>query len=378
VPATPGAPAVGASSGLLDPRSPDAPHQRTIEGWLALQDAMCLSPVRAIRELDRGRGDPARVRVRSGDRPAPGPAVLRGWRETLARLGAVGLPHPGASYPDALRAIGDPPPLLWVRGDRTALYGPSVAIVGARAATGYGRGVARSLAAGLARCGVVVVSGLARGIDAAAHRGALEAGGRTVAVQACGPDVVYPPEHRSLAERITEAGAVVTELPPGRPPVAAHFPLRNRLISGLSLGVVVVEARPRSGSLITVRHALEQGREVWAVPGPVTAPTSAGPNALLRDGARPALELRDVIEALGLHVDPSPDPRPPDAGRALDREEARLLALLGTEPCTEEEILARLAWTPGELARRRVGLELDGLVVADRDGRLRAVRHGSS
>ena len=189
-----------------------------------------------------------------------------------------------------------------MRGDVDALAAPSVAIVGSRAATAYGLDTAYQLARDLARAGVVVVSGLARGIDGAAHRGALEAGGRTVAVLACGPDRVYPASHRGLARRIERQGAVVSELPLGTHPLPAFFPLRNRLISGMASAVVIVEARERSGSLITAGHAANQGVDVFAVPGPITAPTSAGPNRLLRDGAYVALEAADVLRELGIPV----------------------------------------------------------------------------
>jgi DNA processing protein len=288
------------------------------------------------------------------------------------------VPYPSPRYPTLLRPIADPPPLLLVRGSVEVLQRPAVAIVGARAATRYGLGVARDLAAGLARNGVVVISGLARGIDAAAHAGALEAGGVTVAVQACGPDITYPPEHRALADRIATSGAVVSELPPGRAPLAAHFPLRNRLISGLSLGVVVVEARPRSGSLITARHALDQGREVLAVPGPLTAPTSSGPNSLLRDGARPVIELADILAAVGLDsVQIRPGPARMSGSETSSPGEERILALLQELPCTPDELLRALELSPRELASRLLGLQLDGRVVEDRDGRLRVVSRGA-
>lgn len=359
------------AEGVVDPSRDDPAAQRLVEQWLAVQASLCLSPVEAAERLDACGGDPARVLAGVTNRRPPSGARLARWRRLLAARGVVVVPRPAPAYPDPLRPLADPPPVLLVRGAVEALHRPAVAVVGARAATAYGLGLARELSAGLARCGLVVVSGLARGIDAAAHAGALDAGGLTVAVQACGPDVVYPPEHRSLADRIAASGAVVTELPPGRAPRAVHFPLRNRLISGLCAGVVVVEARPRSGSLITARHALEQGREVWAVPGPVTAPTSTGPNALIRDGARPVIELRDVVEGLGLDVAVR---RPAGAAsRETTVDEARLLEVLRAEPCSQDELAARLACSPRELARRLLGLELDGLVVADRDGRLRAV-----
>jgi DNA processing protein len=263
-----------------------------------------------------------------------------------------------------------------VRGEPEALAGPCVAVVGARAATLYGLDVARRLAGALASAGVVIVSGLARGIDAAAHEAALAAGGRTVALLACGPDLVYPPEHRRLAERIAERGAVASELPPGAPPRKVHFPLRNRLISGLSRAVVVVEARARSGSLVTARHALDQGIEVLAVPGPVTAATSEGTNALLRDGAAPALSPADVLAAAGLAAACAQTPGSPAPGAALAAPASAILAALRQRPATRDELGRRLALAPGALSVALLELELAGRVAEDRDGRLRALGAG--
>ena len=201
-------------------------------------------------------------------------------------------------YPAALDAIHDPPQTLWIRGDIDALRAPSVAIVGSRAASPYALEVARRLGADLARRNVAVVSGMARGVDSAAHRGALEAGGITIAVFGCGIDVIYPPEHRGLADRILERGALVSEHPAGMPPLPHHFPQRNRIISGLSLAVVIVEAAEGSGSLITADFALEQGRTVLAVPGNVLGGRNYGAHALLRDGAKLVECADDILEEL--------------------------------------------------------------------------------
>lgn len=367
---------------VLDPSDDSPPALRALLDWLALQDGLCLQPARATAWLIEERGDPVRTLARSPVRSGRARARLEHWRRQLARLGVVVVPQTWDGYPPALRLIPDPPPVLLVRGRVEALHRPAVAVVGARAPTAYGREVARSLGAGLARAGAVVVSGLARGIDAAAHEGALDAGGLTVAVLGTGPDVVYPAEHAELVRRIAASGAVVTELPLGRPPERYHFPLRNRLISGLSRGVVVVEARTRSGSLITAKHALDQGREVMAVPGPVTAATSSGPNALLRDGARPLVELRDAIEVFGLGhppvataalADRSPPPPEPE-----DPEAIRLLSTIREAPATRESLLEQLGGTPRELALLLLGLEMEGFVVADRDGRIRAVARRSA
>jgi DNA processing protein len=193
----------------------------------------------------------------------------------------------------------DPPPVLWVRGCLDALARPAVAIVGSRAATPYALEVATRLAGELAGRDVVVVSGLARGVDGAAHRGCVTGGGRTIAVLGSGPDLVYPREHLDLAASICHDGALVSELGPGGPPLAEHFPQRNRLISGISLGVVVVEASDRSGSLITARCALEQGRDVMAVPGSVLGGRNRGSHALLKDGAKVIETADDILEELG-------------------------------------------------------------------------------
>lgn len=206
------------------------------------------------------------------------------------------------AYPTALAAIHDPPPTLWVRGRADAIRTPSVAIVGSRAASSYGLEVARRLAAGLVRRGITVVSGMARGVDSAAHHGALDAGGATVAVFGCGADVVYPREHAPLADRICERGAIVTEYPPGTPPLKYNFPKRNRIISGLSLAVVVVEAAEGSGSLITADFALEQGRAVMAVPGNVLGGRNYGAHALLRDGAKLVECADDILEDLPVGI----------------------------------------------------------------------------
>lgn len=201
-------------------------------------------------------------------------------------------------FPTALDAIHDPPQTLFVKGNVGALRAPSVAIVGSRVASPYALEVARRLGADLARRNVAVVSGLARGVDSAAHRGALEGGGVTIAVFGCGVDVIYPAEHRALADRICERGALVSEFPAGTPPRRQHFPQRNRIISGLSLGVVIVEAAEKSGSLITADFAMEQGRTVLAVPGNVLGGRNFGAHALLRDGAKLVECADDILEEL--------------------------------------------------------------------------------
>lgn len=209
-------------------------------------------------------------------------------------------------YPAWLRMVPDPPPVLWVRGDLSVLEQTSIAIVGSRSASQYARQVARSLAAGLASAGVIVTSGMARGVDGAAHEGCLAAGGRTIAVLGTGVDVVYPQEHAGLSERIAASGLLMTECEPGAAALHWHFPRRNRIISGLSRAVVVVEASEKSGSLITARLALEQGREVMAVPGSVLYGRNRGAHALIKDGAIPVEDAADILGALGLKAGPAP------------------------------------------------------------------------
>lgn len=216
-----------------------------------------------------------------------------------AQCGAAPLAFGSPVYPAALAAIPDPPPILWRRGAAAVLEAPVVAVVGSRTGSRYALEVAARLGSELADRGVAVASGLARGVDAAAHRGALAAGGPTIAVLGCGVDVVYPPEHGPLMEKVAAGGVVVSEFAPGAPPRPFHFPQRNRIISGLSLAVVVVEASERSGSLVTARHAAEQGREVMAVPGNVLTGRSRGGHALIRDGAKIVETADDVLEEIG-------------------------------------------------------------------------------
>jgi len=259
-----------------------------------------------------------------------------------------------ASYPASLAAIADPPPALWVRGDPDALTSRAVAIVGSRAGSPYAVAVAERLAGDLASRGILIVSGLARGVDSAAHRGAIAAGGQTVAVMGCGADVMYPAEHRDLAGGIERAGAIVSELVPGTPPQQQFFPLRNRIISGLSRAVLIVEAGERSGSLITARCALDQGREVLAVPGNVLAGRNRGGHALIKDGAKIVETADDILEELGL---PCTGTRSPNAP-----EDPVLAGLPAGEPCDLDVIAERTGLTTARLLPRLFELELAGLI----------------
>ena len=220
--------------------------------------------------------------------------------ERLERAGVQAVTWHDTAYPARLKEIPDPPPVLYLRGQLLAEDERSVAVVGTRRATAYGREVAALLTRDLARSGVTVVSGLARGIDSIAHQEALKAGGRTIAVMACGLDIIYPPEHVSLARAVGQQGALVSELPLGTRPHAKQFPRRNRLMSGMTLGTLVVEAPEKSGALVTVGHALEQNREVFCVPGSIFSPASQGTNWLIQQGAKLVRSHEDILEELNL------------------------------------------------------------------------------
>jgi DNA processing protein len=274
------------------------------------------------------------------------------------RLGLGCLTWGASDYPPLLAQIYDAPPILWIRGEPTVLTGPLVAIVGSRAASPYGLEVATWLARDLATAGLIVLSGLARGIDAAAHRGALECG-PTVAVLGSGLAVVYPPEHRELAAKMATSGAVVSELPPGTPPARQNFPRRNRLISGLCLGVVVVEASEKSGSLITARLALEQGRDVMAVPGSVLGNRHRGGHALIRDGARIVESAEDVIDELGLKQ--RVQQKDPPATQAAEGD--RVLKEMQPGETYDLQALEEACGLPAqELLGRLMAFELAGVV----------------
>jgi DNA processing protein len=263
-------------------------------------------------------------------------------------------------YPALLREIFDPPAALFYRG-KLAPEEIMVAVVGTRRCSSYGRSVAENLGRELGQVRVTVVSGLARGVDTAAHRGALAGGGRTVAVLGTGLDVCYPRENFRLTEEIAANGALVTEFPPGMPCQPWHFPVRNRVIAGLSRAVVVVEARERSGALITAEMALEQGREVMAVPGNITSLVSRGPNHLLRQGARPVTGLADVLEGIGIDTLFPNDNR---GAAALSPVENELIQLLGTESLTQEALIQRTRIPARDVLAGLVYLELKGLIRA--------------
>lgn len=279
------------------------------------------------------------------------------YRQDLSRRGVRWVPRGDPAFPAQLRSIHDPPPGLFVRGDAALalLERPSIAVVGARVCSAYGASVATTLGRELAAAGVVVVSGLARGIDAAAHRGCLETGS-TVAVLGCGIDRDYPRAHAALAVQIAASGLIVSEYAPAVEPAPWRFPARNRLVAGLARATVVVEARERSGALITSDLALDEGREVLAVPGEITSALSKGTNALLRLGATPVTCAADVLEAIG--IEPLPPPDPP----ALSGPAGRVRAVIADAPAPADELIRRTGLAAGELAAVLAELELLGLV----------------
>lgn len=283
------------------------------------------------------------------------------------QYGVTPIPASDPAYPAKLLEIPDPPPMLYCQGTLEPVDQMAIAIVGSRKCTPYGLRTAERLAQSLARVGLTVVSGLARGIDAAAHRGALKAGGRTLAVLANGLSAIYPPEHQDLAAEIKDSGAVLSEMPMRQQPLAGLFPQRNRIISGLCLGVVVVEATPRSGSLLTATHAMEQNREVFAVPGPVDSLPSKGCHRLIRDGARLVETVDDILEELGPLVravkpaDDAPAIRHP-VELALSEQERNLLGELDDLPRPVDDLIRRTRLTASQVMATLSVLEMRRLI----------------
>ncbi len=293
--------------------------------------------------------------------------------ERLEKLGARVITLEDQDYPVLLREIHDPPIALYVRGDLTmACARPCLAIVGSRRCSTYGINAAQSLARDLAGLGLTIISGLARGIDAAAHRGALEAPGATIAVVGTGLETTYPKEHQQLEAEIIAAGAVISEFPLGTPPLPQNFPYRNRILSGLSFGVLIVEAAEHSGSLITARLAYEQGREVFAVPGNITSQTSFGPNYLIKDGAKLVQHWQDIVEELSREVRErilGLEPQPPIESLAgaqplfeaveLTDHERRVLDLLSPDaPSHIDQLLISSEFGSPDLMNALLGLEM--------------------
>lgn len=281
------------------------------------------------------------------------------WEQTQSK-GIQVLTWMDEAYPQRLKEIEQPPPVLYLRGELTPEDTWAVSIVGTRRVTPYGRQVTEEIASFLAANGITVISGLARGVDSLAHSAALKAGGRTLAVLGCGVDRIYPPENRALAEKILESGALLSDYAPGTPPEASNFPPRNRIISGLSMAVVVIEAGKTSGALITAQFAAEQGREVFAVPGNILAPQSKGTNELIQQGALPLLSASDIVQALNL----TRVGQHKAARKALpaDEVEAKLLDIMGEEPLHVDEIRNQTNLPVEKVSATLVMMELKGMV----------------
>jgi DNA processing protein len=348
--------------------------------WLALRAVEGVGPVLFRRLLERfdspAQALAATPKALSEVKGVTPPVVLaiggdvcrRFAEDECRRIETAGvrlLTFLDAEYPRQLFEIGDPPPLLYLRGG-IPVWEPALAVVGSRRATREGLKVAERLSAELATAGILVVSGLARGIDTAAHRGALNGGGSTVAVLGCGLDITYPPENRDLADQISKAGCIISEFTMGTQPLAEHFPRRNRIISGLSRGVLVVEAVEKSGSLITANYALDQGREVLAVPGPISSASCRGSNRLIKQGAQLVDCLEDILDATRIgqcRQQPTLFDAAPTARRSnLTPREAAVYELVAQGPRHLDEITQALELTAGEVSAMVLGLELKGML----------------
>lgn len=330
--------------------------------WNAPADVFALAgmPAKVLENLARVRGK----------------TNLEYVLEYLHRQGIQVITWEDANYPARLKEIDQNPPVLYVRGEILDEDGWAVAVVGTRRVTAYGRQIASEVASFLAQNGITLVSGLARGVDAISHEQALRNGGRTIAVLGSGVDVIYPPENLRLAEKIMAQGAVISDYAPGTQPDAINFPPRNRIISGLSKGVVVVEAGDTSGALITASFAANQGRDVFAVPGNINAPQSRGANRLIQDGARPLLRPEDLLDILQLNSIEAHK----EARRALpvDADEARLLQVIALEPLHIDEIQARVGLTIEKVSATLTMMELKGLVRQVGGMNYQAVRESGS
>ncbi len=354
--------------------------ERSLESWIALNLIPGLGP-ELTRRLLSAFGDPERALSASvaSMSPVVGPAVARAvangpeparlaaataWLEDPAN-GIVTLAD--EDYPRLLLETADPPPILYLKGRRELLNAPGLAMVGSRNATPQGVENARRFAQALSECGLAIVSGLAQGIDAAAHRGGLAGQGSTIAVVGTGLDVVYPAGNRALAHEIARNGLLVGEFPLGTPAIAGNFPRRNRLISGLARGVLVVEAALKSGSLITARLALEQGREVFAIPGSIHSPLSKGCHRLIKQGAKLVESAQDVLEELGWAGRPSSPEEP-------ETEQHPLLVHLGFDPIGMDALVDRSGLPPEQVSAALLELELRGVVASLPGGKVQRLR----
>jgi DNA processing protein len=368
-------------------------YEEDLRAWLTLLRAPAIGPATARALV--GRAGSARAACADARRlrrecalsdealawiEAPDSATLEADLAWLAQPDRHLLRFTDPDFPPQLAEIPQPPAALFVAGDPALLLGAQVAVVGARSGSAQGLANAREFARAFARAGLIVTSGLADGIDGAAHAGALEAGGATVAVIGTGADLVYPRKHRGLAARIAQHGAIVSEFPLGTTARAEHFPQRNRLIAGLALGTLVIEASLQSGSLITARLAGEMGREVFALPGSIHSPLSRGCHKLIREGARLTETAQEVTEALvpaaralGAQLRERLEPAAAEparpATRADDPDYARLLAALGETPLGLDELAARTGLKPAELSSMLLLLELEGAVAPAVNGR---------
>ncbi len=333
--------------------------------WIPLVLSRGIEDVAGRLDSERGRSELARLLGRRPGKPRVRFAEAQIEGLERERCGLLSISEAG--YPSLLREIHDPPPLLYLRGDPGVLELPALCVVGARAADRRGVLTARRLAAELSARGILVVSGLARGIDSAAHGGALEGGGRTCAVLGCGLDICYPRENGPLAERIEERGILVSELSFGTPPLRHNFPRRNRILSGLSLGVVVVQAGAESGAMVTARMAREQDREIFAVPGPVEKPMSRGPHALLRNGAHLVERVEDIMAQL-----PPCGKIPPMKGMGarmttsndLSESERGIVNALELDPKHIDELVRICNISPTSLLPLLLNLEMRGAIVS--------------
>jgi DNA processing protein len=360
-----------------------------LQAWLTLVLAPGVGPRLINRLLERFGGVEAALDADAGVLRALGipPAAIDALRRPDAAAldgllawgqqeGAAILSRDDPAYPPLLAQIPDPPGVLYLRGDPGALADPQVAIVGSRNPTPQGAETTRDLARYLAGCGITVTSGLALGVDAAAHRGAMEAG-RTIAVLGTGLDRVYPAAHRDLARRIAEVGALVSELPPSSPARAEHFPRRNRIISGLSIGTLVTEAALGSGSLITARLASEQGREVFALPGSIHNPLARGCHALIREGARLVESAQDILAELAPVLRAAAAPAAVSGGQGMvpasvpppDGDYERLLTAMGHDPVAVDDLIRRTGLPADSVASMLLLLELQGRVSSCPGGR---------
>jgi DNA processing protein len=330
-------------------------------------EAVLEAPIDRLKEVPE-IGTAAATAIREANRKAGGRVLAQ-----AAKMGAVVLTPRDPRFPEMLRVIPDCPTLLFVWGRLELLAMPCVAIVGSRSHTRYGAEVCRHFAGGLARAGLVVVSGMARGLDAMAHQAALDAGGDTIGVLGNGLGVIYPSANRALYERMRREGCLLTEFPPGERPNAGSFPRRNRLISGLSQVTLVVEAREHSGALITARCAADQGRDVLAVPGPITSPVSMGCNQLVQHGAKPALGLRDVLEEYGISLPDVPSAALPTR---LSEDERRVLDILAMGSEHVDEVAQRLGAPLPETLAVLTSLEIRGLVEQGPGSRFRIADSG--